>query len=274
MKITQIPFPRLPLQRYLTISFVIAFTVSFILMVFQPFGTSNFKHPNKHLILAGYGIVIFITMAIFYFLSLHVVHKNKAERWNIVLETMDVFLATILSLLACYFYFLQIFNQPFASNHFFYFLFNAATVALLPVIGCLGYLYFQWKDVRRSSLEKATENQSEHALKLILGNNKSDQVEVSSDEIILAQAQSNYVMLYVQKNEKVQRHILRSTLKQIKEQLDEHLFLQAHRSYIINKSRIQSISGNKSKAQLQLDGFDKNIPISRNIYETLKTLAN
>jgi len=145
---------------------------------------------------------------------------------------------------------------------------------LLPVMGCLVYLYNNWKDVRRSSLENSSENKPNQSLKLILGNNKSDQVEVSSDEIILAQAQSNYVMLYVQKNKKIQRHILRSTLKQIKEQLDDNIFIQAHRSYVINKSRIQSITGNKSKAQLQLDGFEKNIPISRNIYDTLKSLPN
>jgi len=274
MKITKIPFPRFPLQQYLFISFAIAFSVSFILIVFQPFGTAKFQHPNKLLILAGYGFVVFIAGAIFYFLSLKVIHKNKAERWNIVMETVDLFLVVIFSLLACYFYFILIFNLPFSFPQFSYFLFNAATVALLPMIGCLGILYFNWKDVIRASLETSKENKSEKSLKLILGNNKSDQVEVSSDDIILAQAQSNYVMLYVQKKEKIQRHILRSTLKQIREQLDENLFIQAHRSYVINKSRIQGITGNKSKAQLQLDGFEKNIPISRNIYDTLKSLSN
>ena len=111
-------------------------------------------------------------------------------------------------------------------------------------------------------------------MSLILGNSKTDQVEATKDEIILAQAQSNYVMLYIQKDEKIQRHILRSTLKQIKEQLDDTLFIQAHRSYIINKSKITGIFGNKSKAQLKLKGHDKNIPVSRNIYDSLKSFAN
>ena len=274
MKITKIPFPRLTFKQYCLISFAIAFTVAFILIVFQPFGTANFKHPNKNLILSGYGISVLITMVIFYFLSIKVIHKNKEESWTIVREVIDVFLVLIMSLLASYIYSIEIFNGSYQLNRMLSFLMNAATVAILPVLGCLGYLYFTWKDVVRSKIQTSETDKSEGQLTLVLGNNKSEQIKATTDDIIMAQAQSNYVMLYIQKEDKVQRHILRSTLKQIKEQLDDAIFIQAHRSYIINQSKITGVFGNKSKAQLKLKGYDKNIPISRNIYDTLKHLSN
>ena len=274
MKITKIPFPRLPLRQYFIISFAIAFTVAFILIFFQPFGTANFKHPNKNLILAGYGISVFVTMVIYYFLSIKFIHKNKEDNWTIVKEVLDLFLVLILALFASYIYSIEIFDGSYRLKNMFYFLTNAATVAILPVLVCLGYLYVTWKDVVRSSIQISEEDKSDGKLTLILGNSKSDQIEATTNEIIMAQAQSNYVMLYIQKDKKIQRHILRSTLKQIKEQLDDSIFLQAHRSYIINQSKIKEILGNKSKPQLKLEGFEKIIPISRNIYDQLKSSPN
>lgn len=274
MKITNIPFPRFSLKQYGLISLVIAITVSFILIVFQPFGTARFTHSHKNLILAGYGISIFFTMSIFYFFSKKIFHKNKEDQWTIIYEMFDMLLVLILSLIASYIYSIEIFDGNYDMKRMFYFLFNAFKVAIIPVLGCLGYLYFRWKDVIRASIQTSADDKMKGKLTLILGNNKSDQVEATTDEILMAQAQSNYVMLHILKNGKTQRHILRSTLKQIKEQLDDALFIQAHRSYIINQSKIKNISGNKSKAQVQIEGYEKNIPISRNIYDTLKSASN
>ena len=270
MSLSKVPFPRLPFRQYGWIAFMIGFTVSFILMVFQPFGTANFQHPQKNLILAGYGITVFVALIIYYFLSFNFFNKNKQDQWTILSEAVDLFFALVIGLLSSYLYFIFIFKIGFHWKDMFYFLFNAATVALLPVLGCLGYLYIKWKDVVRSSIQTSTENPSQVNLNLILGNSKTDRVEATSDEILLAQAQSNYVMLYIFKENKIQRHILRSTLKQIKEQLNDKVFIQAHRSYIVNQSKIADVLGNKSKPQIKLEGYDKIIPISRKIYDQLK----
>ena len=270
MKFSQIPFPRLPLKRYLWISFAIAFSVSFILMVFQPFGTSQFKHPNKQIILMGYGLAVFITMSIFYTLSTQVIHKNKEGRWTILYESIDLFFALTLSILATYVYYIEIFNGSYHLRRMSFFLLNAATVALLPTLGSVVYLYMTWKDVQRSTIEQATEEAPKDMLVLLSGSSKSDKLEATNEEIIMAQAQSNYVMLFLLKDGKIQRHILRSTLKQIKDQLEENQFLQVHRSFIVNRSKIMNLVGNKSKPQLQLSDFDKKIPVSRNMYDQLK----
>jgi len=274
MSITNIPFPRLPFRNYGIIAFVIGFTISFILIVFQPFGTSSFQHPQKNLILAGYGIVVFLAILFYYFLSTQIFHKNKQNRWTILMESIDMFMALLIGLLSSYLYFIFIFDIGFRWKNMFSFLFNASAVALLPVLGGFGYLYIKWKDVVQSSIQTSTENPKQVNLKLILGNSKTDRVEATSDEILLAQAQSNYVMLYILKEDKIQRHILRSTLKQIKEQLDDEIFIQAHRSYIINRSKISGVLGNKSKPQIKLEGFGKIIPISRKIYDDLKSSTN
>ena len=274
MKIANIPYPRFPFHQYGWIAFATGFMISFILMVFQPFGTASFRHPQKNLILAGYGIVVFLAILIYYFLSHYFFNKKRKDRWTILMESIDLFIAVIIGLLSSYFYYILIFDSSFHWKSMFYFLFNASTVALLPLIVCLGYLYIRWKDVVQSSIQPSSEDTHQVSLKLILGNSKNDRVEATTDEILMAQAQSNYVMLFVQKEDKIQRHILRSTLKQIKEQLNDEVFIQAHRSYIINQSKILGIHGNKSKPQVKIAGYDKIIPISRKVYDNLKSTYN
>jgi len=274
MKITKIPYPRPALKFYVLMALMIGFTVGFILIAFQPFGTANFKHPYKNWILAGYGITVFLSLVIIFTLSKMVVHKKGESNWNILYEVIVLFFSLIISLVACYIYSLEIFGGTYQLKQMLYFISLAGSVAILPVLGSLGYLYFSWKDVVRSSLEiSETENKNEK-LTLLINANKSDQLKINANEIILAQAQSNYVMLFFKKDEQIKRHIIRSTLKQIKEQLDDKIFIQAHRSFIINKNKIKNLSGNKSKASIELEGYQKSIPISRNIYDSLKSIAN
>ena len=138
-------------------------------------------------------MVVFITICVFYFLSKKVFYKNKEDRWTIVCGSIDLFLVLILSLLASYLYSIEIFNESYDFDPMFIFLINAFKVALLPVLRCLRYLYFRLKDVFRSSIQPANKDRIEKKdhLKLLLRNSLSDQLEVSSDDILLAEAQSN-----------------------------------------------------------------------------------
>ncbi|MEM9819778.1 MAG: LytTR family DNA-binding domain-containing protein [Bacteroidota bacterium] len=273
-KVTQIPYPRLPLKKYLLIAFVIAAIVNFILIFLQPFGTAQFQHPNKWLILSGYGICVFINLSIFYCLSLKVVHKNRQANWTITREVLDTFLAAGLSLFATYIYSVEIFDRPYDLRQMFFFLSCAFTVAIIPTTTSLAYLYFSWKDVIRSTIHSPQNSGEKGKLILLQGHNKTDRIEASSEQIILAKAQDNYVLLHLFKEEKSQRHIIRSPLKQIKQQLDETQFVQVHRSYIVNRSQIVALHGNKSKAQVQLQDFEKKIPVSRSFYDKLKSIVN
>ncbi len=252
---------------------MIAFSVSFMLIVFQPFGTKNFQHPYKTLILAGYGACIFSTISIYYYLSLRF-FSSKIERWTILLEVLDLFLISTLSIMACYTYAAIILYGGFKINTFLAFFFNATSVALIPCVGAFIYLYIVWKDVLQSTLSTSTTQEESNAIILTFGNSKSDQIQAQANDVLLVKAQDNYVMLYLQNEAKLQRHIIRATLKQIYQQLNSDHFLQVHRSYIVNRLKMLALHGNKSKPLLELEGFDKKIPVSRSKYDDLKNRLN
>lgn len=62
-------------------------------------------------------------------------------------------------------------------------------------------------------------------------------VKVDYNEIIYAEAMDNYCLLYTEHN----KFILPSTLKSVEDKLSGRGFFRAHRSYLINESRITSI---------------------------------
>lgn len=64
--------------------------------------------------------------------------------------------------------------------------------------------------------------------------------KVNFSEILFAEALENYVALYLP----VKKMIVHSTLKGMLESLPGDIFLQTHKSYIVNRNAIQSIEGN------------------------------
>jgi len=267
-----IPYPRKSLGNYIGIVICIGLTVNFILMVFQPFGTAGFQHPHKFWILAGYGVSIAVAGALYYILSFMLFSRDGSKSWNIVAEVVDLFLSTVCSIVATYVYYKIIFGGAIDLKGFFDFLLLASSVALIPVVISFFYLYFSWKDVLPSQVIDHPEQESLEKIALITGQNKADRVETKLGDLILGKAQDNYVMLFVKQQDKVQKHLVRSTLKKIYDQLDDQVFVQTHRSYFVNRHRILGLSGNKSKAGLVLSDFDKNVPVSRSMYDHIKSL--
>ena len=76
-------------------------------------------------------------------------------------------------------------------------------------------------------------------------------------EILFIESMENYVVIYTEKS----KEVVYNTLKQIQQSLPSEIFLQVHRSYIVNISHIKAIEGN----QLNIDGHK--IPIARLLRE-------
>lgn len=78
-------------------------------------------------------------------------------------------------------------------------------------------------------------------------------IKLTFDEILLIEAKGDYIDIKTNK----ETHRVHNTLKKIKEKLPEELFLQIHRSYIINFTKIIDIEDNSVLIEKSV------IPISR-----------
>ncbi len=274
MRLLTIPYLRPHFRYYLSIGVMVGVIVGFILIFFQPFGTANFTHEYKSLILAGYGLVIAVITSAVYLLSLSVINRANRDSWTVIREVLDLGTAIILSIVGCYIYRTWVFDLNYSINGLIFFFGIAILTALLPVSICFLVLYNQWKDVTRSTIREYSYPTINTNKEICLNEGKSDELKVPLDNIIMANAQDNYVLLHIRQGDKLQKHILRSTLKSIKNSLISDQFVQVHRSFIINRKDIDQLLGNKSKATLVLSNISKKIPVSRTYYDEIKNIIN
>ncbi|MFQ3576535.1 MAG: LytTR family DNA-binding domain-containing protein [Cytophagales bacterium] len=114
------------------------------------------------------------------------------------------------------------------------------------------------------SIEKAKEVYD--AVQYDLGNNreifvKSDLkiVRINLDDILYVEALADYVIIATTQN----KHIVHSTMKGMENKLPTNTFVRAHRSYIVNINKIDSIENNDVIIQ------KKSIPIGASYKDTL-----
>jgi len=88
-------------------------------------------------------------------------------------------------------------------------------------------------------------------------------VKLKLRDIIYIEALENYVTL----NTSDDKFTIHFTMKAIENQLPSGVFIRVHRSYIINKSMIQSIKENS--LDLNVGGSVKNIPVGKSFRDSL-----
>ncbi|MCB0480677.1 MAG: response regulator transcription factor [Flavobacteriales bacterium] len=90
--------------------------------------------------------------------------------------------------------------------------------------------------------------------------NGGEDLRIQIDKILYIQADNNYVNIVTEKR----KHLLRISISSIKEQLDENIFIQTHRSYLVNIQKVESICASSIKID------QMNIPISRSFKNDVK----
>jgi len=91
----------------------------------------------------------------------------------------------------------------------------------------------------------------------------SSLAKLKLNDIIYIEALENYVTL----NTNDDRFTIHFTMKAIESQLPSGVFIRVHRSYIINKSAIQTIKENS--LDLNVGGSIKNIPVGKSFRDSL-----
>jgi DNA-binding LytR/AlgR family response regulator len=93
------------------------------------------------------------------------------------------------------------------------------------------------------------------------------------DDFILVSSIDNYIELVYLKQGIVDKKIFRYSLSKImQDNADIAEVFRCHKSYIVNKAQIESVSGNTAGYKLKLKGFDRLIPVSRQWNQSIKNM--
>jgi LytTr DNA-binding domain-containing protein len=274
------PFPFIKtFKQALLISLFVGVFVFLFLYIFKPFGIEDM--PSSLGYLGGYGLIAFVSV----FFSLKVLPVLipgifGTSEWNILKNIL--FMSWILLIISFlnWFYALYKFSTltlPVSimeqiPTGFIENVGMTYSVGIFPIL-IINYILEKQFYTQNTKLAKVVSNAIENASNLS-GNHlqfdipldEGKAASISSKDLILVKAEGgNYVTVYWQVQNELKSQLWRNTLKKLMSTLgSDQNILQCHKSYLINRSYIQEVTGNARTLALQLQQIDFEIPVSRN----------
>ncbi|MEL6922453.1 MAG: LytTR family DNA-binding domain-containing protein [Bacteroidota bacterium] len=270
-KLLSAPYPvyKLNRRRMWIILGVGAFVAAFLLL-FQPFGTDRMQFPNKRLFLAGYGVVISLTMLLAEsVLNQLVFNKYRDELWTVGKQLIWVFIFITLTLAASYLYKQIFFGLALRLDDFIDFYAMTFSIAVLPVIfiTLLDYNYQLRKNQSVAAgiqpVGGSLSAGNSDAQLTLLAENKKDQLRLSPNDLVYLQSADNYVEILFRENGQIKKSLLRNTLQRLTEQIKAQHIMRCHRSFTVNLHQVAKVSGNAQGYKLHIRESDLRIPVSR-----------
>ena len=275
----QRPFPlETDAAKRVLVSALFGVCVASILLVFMPFGLVRYQGEWKIFVIGFFGVITFFCMLFNYFFWEKIFPQYfEEESWtvgkHVVFSLTHVFTIGVVNFLYAH----SVFSTSFHWLPLVRFLGWTFLIGLFPTVVLTLLLERRyWKQnvagaARISShLEAQAPSQPEKTIKTTLitltGASAKEQYELQSASIICIQAGDNYVTLYYKSAEAVKKILFRATLKSLEEQLQSEMnFFRCHKSYIVNLSLIQNVSGNAQGYKLHLPLVDFVVPVSRSL---------
>jgi len=154
-----------------------------------------------------------------------------------------------------------------------YLVFKIVLICLVPIITLAlvienKSLKHQIDSLRESNIKlkimmHENTNDQKEAIQFI-SDNKSDKINLLPEDILLIKSAENYVEIVYKEGEKSKQKLIRTTLRNIEEQLRKFPeFVRCHRTCIINTKYILKLSSDYQGNRLKIMDYSEEIPVSR-----------
>ena len=248
------------IKRKVLVGFILCIYLNFIVIVLQPFDTSQFKADNKTLLLSGFGFFIFVVFVIQSCIENRWYFRN-GKVWTVLNEIISALLFLLFSGTILYLYNRIVINGIECALDTYWRFLRVTVVSMTPVfVPIMLYL-------RQKFGEKILPLSSNTII--LVGENKNEILKLEKEELLFIKAVENYVEIcFIDKNKRVISKTFRQTLSNVCEQVP---FLEkCHRSYLVNITNIAAIIGNSQSAKLSFVVGEKEIPLSKTYYKQIK----
>ena len=269
-----------------------ALFVFVFLTVFQPFGlrAPEGKFWEAVQIFSYFGLLTAVALLFMGSVMMALPSYFNEEKWTVGREVLVnffgvMFIGTANMVLGHY-----LWNQTWSWAAFWYWQWVTFLVGIGPIFSTI---YWKQKKLSRRHLvgaeklntqlniqnHQSADNQEQLSLSgavpsteqmgtqiVLFGDNQGEQLSIDLSALIYLEASDNYVRIFFQKNDALEKTLFRSTLKKMEAQLAEHpQFFRCHRTYLVNLDRVKKVSGNAQGYKLHLLGTDMPIPVSRSL---------
>jgi DNA-binding LytR/AlgR family response regulator len=130
-------------------------------------------------------------------------------------------------------------------------------------------------NINKEIHQNTSDNIDKNKALILRGKNKNETLSIKEDQFYFLCSEGNYVQIYYQEGTDFKKTMLRNTLHNISQQLqNSSTIVQCHRAYMVNTDKIIKAEGNAQGFKLKIKDLSEKIPVSRKFVPTVKrTLA-
>jgi len=250
------------------ISGFIGFSIFLFLSVFEPFHLWNVEIERRYLVALGYGLIAFIVVYLnhiiaYRYLKTHLLTVKGLLVWYILNTFFTGLFSAIFNdiifnwknlVLSGSFLFLETF---LIFQYWIFALFSIPSIFLIVIVRSYR--------IKSLYLTQIDNNQKSTSQKIIIhAENPANDLEIETSNLIYITSANNYVDIFYLKEKDVKHVMLRNTLKNVEEDLQEYPnFCRCHKGYIVDLKKVIKISSGVSGLKLRLNEIEDTIPVSR-----------
>lgn len=249
------------------------------LWTFEPYGLYNLTTFDEKALAIGLYTGIGLLLLIFQFFLLQNIFIRK---YTLGITILWIILSFLIIGTSSFIINTFLYNEGrFYFSIFIYFQGMILSINIIPVIlfVLIHYNLTLRKRLRmavqiNSSIQNKSQNTVKGQIVVLNSENRNDKLELSLNSLLFITSVDNYIDVYYIDNRIIKHKLLRYSLAAI-EQDNPNIadLFRCHKSYIVNKTKIDSITGNAAGYKLRLKDYSDYIPISRKWNKQIKDIC-
>jgi len=254
--------------------------ITLFLYFFQVGGVNNSRY-NFLLVCINFGLITIAVSLLFEWIVTKVFKiKRNIPSWTLGKWIVWVFILLIFISLGNYAYFLYLSDISSPSwTSYIEVVISTIMIGIFPVV--FSGLLLQINAIKRNQIQASqlqshfpknkTSRLKQTEILEITSNNKSPNFSAPINDIYYLESMQNYVSIVFKKENQFKKEMVRNTIKNVEDQLENTPLIRCHRSFIVNKELIEAIDGNAQGLKLKLKELEEfEVPVSRKYIPILR----
>ena len=263
-----------------------SFVTFLVLFILKPFEFDSFSKNQLIFWSALFAVLVGITILFCVSVVKRHFRRTIEENWTVKNEMFLVFFVLGVITTVLFALFLNMNPQASKFELFRLVVLRTLAISLFPVLILVLFEQYHHQKIKRQQAERLnrelqhresplTPKKSAPALpqKIVLvAENEKIALQVTPSDLCFVKSEGNYAEVFYHQNQKVQKELIRNSLKAIEAQLYDSNFFRCHNRFLVNLHHIQKVEGNARNLELVLERIEEKIPVSRSKSEMLLQL--
>ncbi|MDX8340177.1 LytTR family DNA-binding domain-containing protein [Draconibacterium sp. IB214405] len=258
-------------DRYLLVFIVAVFSIFFI-NVFKPWNIGRWYSDSpiiQFLRLSSYGFISSLVLLFTQFPLRKFLHQQTFKLKNYLLWILiEIVLISLV--------YIFLYGNPIGNfiNDFLFSLKYTVLGIMIPYTFALLLIYYKKHSEEIEQLKNKLSVTDKNQLLTFTDEKGNPRFSVRSKDFLYIESTDNYVTVNFMLEGKLQRKLLRNTMKNMESQLGSEFILRCHRSFMVNTQNVDFVEKENKKLSLHLNSSEATIPVSEKYSPLLLTVLS